>query len=65
MQFKGALKHQWGTFTDTVNYLNYQRRVKTCSRSQGTTISLSARSRNSMAKNRFQRNYLHCKCLRD
>ena len=50
MQFKSALKHHWGTFDDTVNYLNYQRRVKTCSRSQGTRTSLSAKPRNSMAR---------------
>ena len=50
IQIKGELKHQWGTFADTVNYLHYQRRVKTCSRSQGTRTSLSAKPRNSMAK---------------
>ncbi len=39
IKIKGELKYQWGTFTDTVNYLNYQRRVRACRRSQGTTTS--------------------------
>ena len=50
IHIKGELKHHWGTFTDMLNYLNYQRRVKTCSRSQGARTSLSAKPRNFMAR---------------